>query len=108
MNVRAKCAPYAAILHAIGVPAPHFTAWFTIATEILSARGGRLHGSSAVWFQLDQAARRQQWKGTVRTARIRMRSSIGGSDPVRHSWERSRSSRSCRTAGPHLPAIFPP
>jgi len=63
-NVRAKCAPYAAIplrlivgygflahglakwqsgpeafaaiLHSIGVPAPQLMAWFTIATEILS------------------------------------------------------------------------
>src|SRR5262245_61703350 len=62
--VRAKCAPYAAIpvrmivgygflahgfakwhstpeafaatLHALGVPAPHLVAWFTIATELLS------------------------------------------------------------------------
>jgi uncharacterized membrane protein YkgB len=30
------------------------------------------------------------------------------SDPVRHSSEPSPSSRSCRTAGPHLPAAFPP
>jgi len=63
-NVRARCAPYAAIplrlivgygfvahglakwhtgpdafaeiLHAIGVPAPHLMAWVTIATELLS------------------------------------------------------------------------
>src|SRR5262249_3623975 len=35
-----------------------------------------LHGPSAVWLHLDQAAERQQWKSTVRPTMIRMRSPL--------------------------------
>jgi len=66
---------FAGILHAIGVPAPHFMAWVTILTEIIGGLAvllgafvplvslpmagllfvAMISGPSALWIQFDQA-----------------------------------------------------
>ena len=79
---------FAAILHAIGMPAPHLMAWLTILIEILGGLAvllgalvplvslpmiaaslrGHLHCSSALWVQLYQADGRDFRPGPVRTS----------------------------------------
>jgi uncharacterized membrane protein YphA (DoxX/SURF4 family) len=83
---------FAAILHALGVPAPHLMAWLSILTELIGGLAvllgaflplvslplaalllvDGLHCPSAVWVQFDQVVERDGWPGRVRAPGLRM------------------------------------
>ena len=82
---------FAAILHTIGVPAPHVMAWLTVLTELIGGLAVLLGAfvplvslpmaavlfrsdancPSALWVQLDQAAECDVRPGPVRAAGLR-------------------------------------
>ncbi len=63
---------FAAILHTMGVPAPHLMAWLTILTaDGCGSRGSDADRPSPLWVQLDQAAECDVRPGPVRAAGLR-------------------------------------